>query len=86
MEEVFRTTQSSMIMGASRTETHEPTKVYFTPSEATKILDCSKYELRKLTSLIPNCGRQEGKGWRRYSVKEINQMMKIRSKTVTPRP
>lgn len=73
-------------MPSPRTENYEPKKVYFSPSEALLLLDCSKYTLRKLTSLIPNCGRQEGNGWRRYSVKEINQMMKIRSKAVTPRP
>lgn len=58
---------------------HEPKKVYFKPSEALLILHCSKYQLRALTAAMgKECGRQGGKGWRRYSVNEINQMTKLR--------
>jgi DNA-binding transcriptional MerR regulator len=66
-------------MPAPRTENYEPKKVYFKPSEAMQILDCSKYTLRKLTALIPDCWRN-GNGWRRYSAKEINKLLELRKK------
>lgn len=66
-------------MPASRTNNHTPEKVYFSPSEARKILHCGKATLRALTAQMgADCGRKGGKGWRRYSVKEINKMMELR--------
>lgn len=68
-------------MPAPSTNNHEPTKVYFSRSEAMEKLGCTKYDLRKWTAYL---GFKEGGGHHRYSVDELNRLAVIR-KTNTPR-
>jgi hypothetical protein len=66
---------------APSTNTHEPRKVYFSRSEALKVLECSKHWLRIWTAYL---GLNEAsKAHVRYTVEDLNRLAIIR-KTNTP--
>lgn len=63
-------------MPASRTNNHTPEKVYFSASEARKILDCSKdwlYVWTRQLGFKTKIGQHH-----RYSIEEINRLTVIR--------
>jgi hypothetical protein len=62
---------------APRTITYEPTKRYFSATEAREKIGCSKYWLWHHSAVLAFNTRPRGK-WHRYSVEEINALMEIR--------
>ena len=66
-------------MATSRTQTHEPTKIYFTRSEAMEILDCTRSWLEGRWKVLGF--KEGGRTHRRYSVAELNKLLEERNKT-----